>query len=338
VAQALRIAADAEAAVDLDALDALAADLAARAGDAADAASHSEAFRARPAAPRRAPLLAAAARFHLGCAELDAARRFADAALRADPQSAAARAVDAEVGAREATARASSAGTLRALDAFALAEVVERAPEVAPLAASVVAALADAAVDGPRATALLAAARSALARPDVDEDDRAAALRALAGAAAAAAARLHDPADLLALEPFAPGAEARAELARRAAALLRGEGDPVGAARALARAGVVRRDLATLRAAIDLCERSGAHGEALAIVDRALLVVGDGPARPALLARADALRRALGASTAGEGASRGGAGAGEPVDPAVTVVPDGGPAPDVGPAGPVERA
>jgi tetratricopeptide (TPR) repeat protein len=303
VAQALRLAASVDVAVDRDALDALAAELALRAGDDTAAAAHFDAVGARPASPRRAPILAAAARFHLRRGDLAAARRAADAALRADPTSARARAAAADVDAAEASAHASSAGSLGALDAFALADVARGVPDVAPFVASVVAALSGSTVDASRATSLLAAARVALARPEVDEEARVAALRALAGAAAAAADRLHDVTDLVALEPFAPADDQRAELARRIATLLRGEGDAVGAARALARAGIVRRDLATLRAAIDLCERAGQTREALTIVDRALVIVGDGPARPVLLARAAALRDALGKSSSPEDGS-----------------------------------
>jgi hypothetical protein len=111
-------------------------------------------------------------------------------------------------------------------------------------------------------------------------------LRDLADAAARVVEHLADPSDLAALEPHASTDDARAVLAQRLGQVLRGAGQGGAAARALARAGVVRRDAATLRAAIELAMRAEAWDDAATVVREALEVVGDGPARSYLAARA----------------------------------------------------
>lgn len=76
-----------------------------------------------------------------------------------------------------------------------------------------------------------------------------------------------------------------AEVARRLSERLRAEGRIDDAARALLRAGEILGDAATLRAAVDLAERGSDPAVRSEIVERALRVVGDGPAREALLRR-----------------------------------------------------
>jgi tetratricopeptide (TPR) repeat protein len=109
----------------------------------------------------------------------------------------------------------------------------------------------------------------------------------LAGAAAELVDRIDDPEALLALEPHAADPDARARLARAASVRFREAGRPGPAARALARAGAARRDTAMLRAALGAAERAGDHEAAREIVELALGVVGDGPARAVL----EAVRR-----------------------------------------------
>jgi predicted Zn-dependent protease len=94
-----------------------------------------------------------------------------------------------------------------------------------------------------------------------------------------------DPDALSTLEARTEEPAQRAELARALANALRQRGDDVEAARALARAGVLDRDLSTIRAALDLAERVNANAAVRDIVDRALAIVGDGPAKEMLLRR-----------------------------------------------------
>ncbi|UJR79464.1 Hypothetical protein I5071_15000 [Sandaracinus amylolyticus] len=78
---------------------------------------------------------------------------------------------------------------------------------------------------------------------------------------------------------------ARALAARSIAERLRASGRLGDAARALARAGAITRDAATLRAALELAEKAEAWDAAREVIDRAIEVVGDGPARAQLEAR-----------------------------------------------------
>jgi predicted Zn-dependent protease len=94
-----------------------------------------------------------------------------------------------------------------------------------------------------------------------------------------------DPDALSTLEARTEEPGQRAELARALANALRQRGEDVEAARALARAGVLDRDLSTIRAALDLAERVKAHAAVRDIVDRALSIVGEGPAKEMLLRR-----------------------------------------------------
>lgn len=82
----------------------------------------------------------------------------------------------------------------------------------------------------------------------------------------------------------------RALRARAIAERLRAAGRLGDAARALARAGAITRDAATLRAALELADKAGATDAALEVIERALEVVGSGPARAALERRRDEIR------------------------------------------------
>ena len=93
----------------------------------------------------------------------------------------------------------------------------------------------------------------------------------------------------LAIDPLPRGA-----IARAISHALRADGRGGEAALALARAGMILNDAATLRAALDIAERSAARAEALEVVAIALDVVGEGPARAALLARRAELSRRAG--------------------------------------------
>lgn len=86
---------------------------------------------------------------------------------------------------------------------------------------------------------------------------------------------------LLSLE----SSESRAAVARKAADALRARSRMGDAARVLARAGELERDVTLLRVALDLSEREGDRALFTEILDRTLAIVGDGPARAALLAR-----------------------------------------------------
>ena len=235
--------------------------------------------------PGRAQLaaLVAAARHHLARHEAREARAFYDAARRLDPAHPALPSLGAEVDVAVADGRLSSPGSLRAIDVFALAGVARDASDPAALVRSVVEGLAGP-VPGDEASSLVAAGRTAAER--LPHAEAAPLLRALADAAARVSEQLADSTDLAALEPLASTGDARAALAQRLGQVLRGAGQGGAAARALARAGVVRRDAATLRAAIELAIRAEAWDDAAAVVREALEVVGDGPARTALAARA----------------------------------------------------
>jgi len=109
--------------------------------------------------------------------------------------------------------------------------------------------------------------------------------------AAAVVARIdevQDGATLLALAPRLADDE-RATLLDAARARFEAAGDGAGAARALARLGVLKRDTTMLRAALTSAERLGAAEIAREIVELALGVVGGGPARKAL----EAVRKRL---------------------------------------------
>ncbi len=100
------------------------------------------------------------------------------------------------------------------------------------------------------------------------------------------------PAVLATLEEACTTDAGRAVYAEALARALRAIGDQPGHARALARAGSLRRDMATLRAAIDAAERTGNADLQVRVLDVALDVVGTGPARDALIEK----RRALAAA------------------------------------------
>jgi hypothetical protein len=251
---------------------------------AADAAL--DAYRRLLAAgPGRAQLdaLVAAARQHLARHEAREARAFHDAARRLDPAHPSLAGLGAEVDAAVADGWLSSPGSLRAIDVFALAGVARDASDPAALVQSVLDGLAGAAPVA-EASSLVAAGCTAAAR--LPPAEAAPLLRALAEAAARVCEHLADPSDLAALEPHATTPESRASLAQRLGQVLRGAGQGGAAARALARAGVVRRDAATLRAAIELAVRAEAWDDAATVVREALEVVGEGPARAYLAARA----------------------------------------------------
>jgi len=225
----------------------------------------------------------AATRLHLARAEPRDARAFFEAARRVAPAHPALPELSAAVDAAIADGWTSSPGSLRAIDVFALAGVARDASDPAAVVRAVCDAL-RAGVPAGELPALVAAGRLAVHRLTHAE---AAQLRAtLADLVAAVSEHIVDESDLAALEPHASTDEARAVLAGRSAQLLRGAGQGGPAARALARAGVVRRDAATLRAAIDLAMRAEAWDDAASIVQEALEVVGDGPARAQLIARA----------------------------------------------------
>jgi hypothetical protein len=67
------------------------------------------------------------------------------------------------------------------------------------------------------------------------------------------------------------------------AATLREQGRAGDAALALARAGVLEGDAATLRAAFRMAQQAGASTAARRVVELALDAVGDGPARESWL-------------------------------------------------------
>ena len=87
------------------------------------------------------------------------------------------------------------------------------------------------------------------------------------------------------LERLAIDPAPRAAIARAMSRVLRARDRSAEAALALARAGMILNDAATLRGALELAERTESWAAALEIVALALDVVGDGPARGALLAR-----------------------------------------------------
>jgi tetratricopeptide (TPR) repeat protein len=89
--------------------------------------------------------------------------------------------------------------------------------------------------------------------------------------------------DELPLEPTLP------EEPRRRAERLRSEGHFAEAAAVLATLGKDERDAATLRAALDLAERSGARETALGIIDTLLAWIGDGPVADSLRKRRERL-------------------------------------------------
>lgn len=277
-------------AVDLDPDDgAMLAALAAtheRLGAGDDAAAVYMRLLSRGPARAQVEALLRAVRLHLGRSEPREARAFLEAARRVAADHGALPALAVEVDSAIADGWASSPGSLRAIDVFALAGVARDASDPAALVRAITEALrAPAPVS--EVPALVAAGRLAAER--LTAADAAELLASLADAVAVSAEHVVDPSDLAVLEPHATTDEARVILARRSAQLLRGAGQGGAAARALARAGVVRRDAATLRAAIDLAVRAEAWEDAASIVREALEVVGDGPARAQLVARAAAI-------------------------------------------------
>jgi tetratricopeptide (TPR) repeat protein len=235
--------------------------------------------------------LVAGARLHLVRTEPREARAFLEAARRVAPAHEALPSLAAEVDAAVADGWATSPGSLRAMDVFALAGVAHDASDPASVARAVLDAL-RASAPAADVPALVAAGRLAAER--LAPADAAPLLASLADVVARVSEQVVDVTDLAALEPHATTDDARATLARRCAHLLRGAGHGGAAARALARAALVRRDAATLRAAIDLAVRAEAWDDAASIVREALEVVGDGPARAQLIARAAAISEKIG--------------------------------------------
>ena len=160
-------------------------------------------------------------------------------------------------------------------------------PNLAGLSAALFDAARAALSDGaePRARACIAALRRI--RPGADDRDGGPALR-----------DLESDADALALQALDREAPERSERdpferarnARAIAERLRASGRLADAARALARAGVIARDAATLRAALDLADKASDAAAALEVISRALEVVGTGPARAFLEARQRSLQ------------------------------------------------
>jgi len=254
-----------------------------RIGAMDDAAAVYARLLARGPGRAQSDALVAAIRLHLARTEPREARAFLEAARRVAPLHSALPELSAAVDAAIADGWTSSPGSLCAIDVFALAGVARDASDPGAVVRAVSDALRAGAPAG-ELPALVAAGRLAVDRLAPAD---AAQLRAtLADLVAAVSEHIVDESDLAALEPHASTDEARAVLAGRSAQLLRGAGQGGPAARALARAGVVRRDAATLRAAIDLAMRAEAWDDAASIVQEALEVVGDGPARAQLIARA----------------------------------------------------
>lgn len=110
----------------------------------------------------------------------------------------------------------------------------------------------------------------------------------LARVAHAAAGQVDAFDDVKLIEAFevdATDPSARASLAMRSSLLHREAGSLGASALALGRVGLARNDAATLRAAIEAAARASAWADAIALVDSALSLVGQGPARAALLER-----------------------------------------------------
>ncbi|MBX3272519.1 MAG: hypothetical protein KF729_19830 [Sandaracinaceae bacterium] len=214
--------------------------------------------------------LEAATRHALAHDRVERARAWCAALRRARPEHAALEALEAAIEARDPTPPAAEptpvadpASSPAAEPGAAVEDETPTTPPAAPAETSTESAEPEAASDaaGGRATT------DAPAGTDDDGD-------ALLSRAAATA----DP-------------EARAALLDAARARFLEAGDAAGAARALARLGVLRRDTTMLRAALAAAEREGAKEIAREIVELALGVVGRGPARFALEAVRDRLRR-----------------------------------------------
>ncbi|MBK8169919.1 MAG: hypothetical protein IPK60_06205 [Sandaracinaceae bacterium] len=232
--------------------------------------------------------LRAGVEFHLAQADAAAARVFLDALVRLTGS-------DADVS--EYKTR------LARLVAETWMRVSTRVPELD--AGGIVDMASDASAPAEAAESLLA---SFLSESDPEPE----VTRSLLGAALIAANRAHnaqlsarvaetaalhvhafdDPHELEALEQAADAPAARATFARRSATLYRAQNKMGEAALALGRAGVARNDAATIRAAIEGAARAGAWHEAIALVDSALALVGDGPARGLLLTRREELTSA----------------------------------------------
>ncbi|MCB9597769.1 MAG: hypothetical protein H6719_33940 [Sandaracinaceae bacterium] len=219
--------------------------------------------------------LVSGARHALSGDQLERARAWTAAILRARPDHPAAEELTRAIEERDLAARAADPARLFDLDPAAVPALVERAPDSVAFAVEAV----EAAEDPARALEALGPA-----------------LEGAVGAAVARAvvARLPEVTDgaaLLELASKAGDPETRDALLDAARVRLKDAGDEAGAARALARLGVLRRDTAMLRAALTAAEREGALEIAREIVELALQVVGRGPARAALLAVRDRLAR-----------------------------------------------
>lgn len=127
---------------------------------------------------------------------------------------------------------------------------------------------------------LLRTARSAASRAgDPDLTSR------VVSAVAKHASIFADAAELESLETLAGEGATVSLLARRAAEIYKEAGDMPRHALALGRAGIAANDSQLIRAAIETAQRASAWSDAIDLVDSALRLVGDGPARMALLAR-----------------------------------------------------
>lgn len=219
--------------------------------------------------------LEGAARHALERDQIERARAWHAALSRARPDHPGAVALAASIAARDEAARASDPARLFELDADRVRALVEQASDPASLAAEATRAAPDPAraVDalGPLMAGAVGDAVAEVAAERVEEIEDGDALLELAS-------RAQDP-------------EVRARLLDAARERLKAAGDAAGAARALARLGVLRRDTAMLRAALTAAEREGALEIAREIVELALGMVGRGPARLALEAVRDRLNK-----------------------------------------------
>jgi hypothetical protein len=169
---------------------------------------------------------------------------------------------------------------LIALDPERIANVLVAAPDAAELLSELRSALALGAEHADSYRRLAASARDARVAP------------LIADALADAAPLVNDPEVLALLERAATSDAARTGWASALADELAKKGAPGAAALARARLAAHARDSASLRAALSAAERAGDIDAALAIVDLALSVVGDSPARSSLEATRARLTKA----------------------------------------------
>jgi len=212
------------------------------------------------------------ARGALSRGQIERAKTWRAALTRAGAPGARVAPLETSIAQAELAERASDPDRLFDLDPAECLDVLDRLDAPGPFLAEALAACDDLpaalAILRDRFSGDLGATIAAAVVPRVDEVD--------------------DGAVLLALAPALADAD-RAALLDAARARFEAAGDGAGAARALARLGVLKRDTTMLRAALTAAEREGAAEIAREIVDLALGVVGGGPARKAL----EAVRRRL---------------------------------------------